>query len=320
MLIPKKSKIVLDVSVLFFFCIVSFPFPTHSEESPAQLQKKKFTESIKNLKNKSAGERRKAAEELGRSNNPEAVGPLLRCLDDKDEGVRNSVAYALGLLRDERAVKPLMNAAEKDPPVRIFAIRSLGFLKNPKSLPVLKTMLRNDNPNVVFEAAFALGQFNKDDMAVALMEAINSTEDYGCQSLVDVLKKKEVREAESLLVDIVDHSQLKPRCALSAASALGWLGGSYTILHFKRILKKSIPRELQMDIIKTLGRLQARDAFPDVLPFLNDLDPQLTKAVIESFAGIGDRAAIPYIRRLSQSQDPGLKDAAKYALEQFGVE
>jgi len=47
---------------------------------------------------------------LGKTNDPGAVGPVVTMLVDKSPDVRRAAATALGILRDRRAVEPLVAA------------------------------------------------------------------------------------------------------------------------------------------------------------------------------------------------------------------
>jgi len=79
----------------------SHPSPYPSESSP----KDRVAELIERLKDKDAGVRESAAKALGKIGEP-AVEPLIRALKDKDENVRDGAAAALGKIGDRRAVEP----------------------------------------------------------------------------------------------------------------------------------------------------------------------------------------------------------------------
>ena len=78
------------------------------------------------LKSKKAGDRRKAARELGETLSREATPLLLEAVTDKDPEVRREVVKSLGLLRDRSAITMLLTALEGDvPAVRQEAIIAL---------------------------------------------------------------------------------------------------------------------------------------------------------------------------------------------------
>jgi HEAT repeat protein len=67
-----------------------------------------------NLKSSEAKVRRKAAVDLGKTQNRDAVAPLLAAVQDPDLGVREEIVKSLGLLRDQSAITMLLTTI-KDP-------------------------------------------------------------------------------------------------------------------------------------------------------------------------------------------------------------
>jgi len=67
----------------------------------------KLTHFIQMLTDENEGNRWKAAEILGRMEDPAAVEPLIDTLWDDDYRVRLKAAWALGQIGDQRAIRPL---------------------------------------------------------------------------------------------------------------------------------------------------------------------------------------------------------------------
>jgi len=115
--------------------------------------------------------RKSVADALGMVRDPRAVKPLIDVLADEDSEVRRSAAYALGKLQDPRAVEPLIAALQdKDWGVRGWAADALGNLKDPRALEPLITALQDDDPTVVLRVAHALEEW-KDPRVVQLLIA-----------------------------------------------------------------------------------------------------------------------------------------------------
>lgn len=80
--------------------------------------------------------KQRAARYLGDLRPAEAVGPLIKALDDPDEGVRISVAVALGQIgRDDAVPRLLRLLKDSDGMVRAAAIGSLGRIGDPNAVP-----------------------------------------------------------------------------------------------------------------------------------------------------------------------------------------
>jgi HEAT repeat protein len=93
---------------------------------------------------------REAATSLGLLGNSAAVEPLVAVLHNRDgyfhAVVRAAAGQSLGQLRDLRAVEPLLGAI-RDPIAEVSAeaIRALASLPDPRGLPALLEVIRNEH-------------------------------------------------------------------------------------------------------------------------------------------------------------------------------
>lgn len=93
---------------------------------------------------------REAAASLGLLGSSTAVEPLIAVLNNSDgyfhSVVRAAATHSLSQLRDTRAVEPLINAI-KDPIAEASAeaIRALASLSDPRGLPALLNVIRNED-------------------------------------------------------------------------------------------------------------------------------------------------------------------------------
>jgi len=105
---------------------------------------------IATLEDDDADVAREAATSLGMLQNAAAVEPLIAVLNNRDgyfHGVvRIAAIHSLGQLRDLRAVVPLMNAI-RDPIAEASAeaIRAVAALPDPRGLPALLEVVRNEH-------------------------------------------------------------------------------------------------------------------------------------------------------------------------------
>jgi HEAT repeat protein len=105
---------------------------------------------INALNDSDADVAREAAASLGLLNSATAVEPLIAVLENRDgyfhSVVRTAATHSLGQLRDLRAVVPLLSAI-KDPIAEASAeaIRTLASLPDPRSLPALIEVVRNQH-------------------------------------------------------------------------------------------------------------------------------------------------------------------------------
>lgn len=103
-----------------------------------------------------------AAKALGRIGNPRAIPELLSSLKDKNSSVRRRAAIALGNFKEERVLNGLSQAAnDPDKYVRICAITGLSTIGTDHAAKVIANRIRDNNRNVAWRAAEALGIMGK---------------------------------------------------------------------------------------------------------------------------------------------------------------
>jgi HEAT repeat protein len=100
-----------------------------------------------------------AAEALGSCGEP-AVLPLIEALESRLVPVRLGAVEALGIIRDVRAVNPLIAVSDRDDSleVRWAAVLALGEIGSPDAIPYLVPLLRDPNRYLRYGAATALGR------------------------------------------------------------------------------------------------------------------------------------------------------------------
>ena len=99
-----------------------------------------------------------AANALGRIGDSDAVGPLVKRLDDPDPHVRERVCHALGRIGDPRAVGRLEAKLDDDHgAVKAAAADALGTIATGPALAALLDLLEDDNSSIRRVAASALG-------------------------------------------------------------------------------------------------------------------------------------------------------------------
>lgn len=155
----------------------------------------------------------------------QALALLLRCLNDEDVGVRQSAAYALGYLGDERAREVLSKKLqEEDDYARARVIFALAQLQDRRAL------------------AAAIALINGSEHAMAR------------ETAVEALGLLGLREARLVLEQLLQRGKLR----VVAAEALGELGDPKAIPPLKRA-HKSKKRRLREAASKALTQLKSRE-------------------------------------------------------------
>jgi len=108
------------------------------------------------LRVSSAKTRLAVVQKLADNRDPDAAGPLIFALQDKDAEVRAAAAKALSGFHDKRALEPLMNLLrDTNAPVRAAAAETLGNLGDQSSAPVVTEALSDPNSDVPRQPSYA---------------------------------------------------------------------------------------------------------------------------------------------------------------------
>jgi HEAT repeat protein len=106
---------------------------------------------------------------------------LIVCLETNDDPVqRMGAAESLGILGNQKALGPLMNALRDESEYgRYGAVKALGKLGNPKAIePLLVALKDNSSSTVRRGAAIALGMIGDEKAISQLQQAIEQEDSY----------------------------------------------------------------------------------------------------------------------------------------------
>ena len=96
---------------------------------------------------------------MARTGRPEFVPILIQALADKKDENVHAFIYALGILKDVRAVSVLLKYLDDaDSRIRLAAVMALGNIGAPETREKLRGMLNDAEPNVRWDAAIALAK------------------------------------------------------------------------------------------------------------------------------------------------------------------
>jgi HEAT repeat protein len=223
-----------------------------------------------------------------------AVPSLIHALTNSSEGVsvRIGSARALGKIRDERAIAPLISAcnltADDGTPLYYLIVPQLAQF-GVEALPQLVTALTDRTQDVFIRAAAAwtLGRLEEPSVLELLIERLK---------------------------DINESSQVRSH----AASGLGELGDKRAVAPLMEILSQETDEYLRSSVATALGELGDQRAVELLINVLQiDQNIRFQDSVAGALGLIGDERAIaPLIEAVAQHKG-GFR--AVEALEQFGA-
>jgi HEAT repeat protein len=181
---------------------------------------------------------------------------------------------------------------------RIRLAPALGRTKDKKAVDALLAALdvRRANPRETVAIVTALGQAGDARAAVELA----SSEDY-------------LRSMTLELGELPAHLQV---LRVKILEALSRVGGEQAVTILEESINDKDPRVVE-EAVRGLGRLQVKDAVP-ALQQLAARGGDLTQAVYEAFASIGDKGATSTLEQALAGQDRFASVEAAYALAKLG--
>lgn len=137
---------------------------------------------------------RQAIAELGKLQVVAAVPYLINALENQNFLVREAAAIALGMFRDQRAVKPLVNllSDEESPLVSIHAAVTLGRIGGAEAVLALIALLENDlDECLCYTTIEALGNTGDPSAIPAIQPYVNDERHHVAKRAAIALKKLE---------------------------------------------------------------------------------------------------------------------------------
>jgi len=196
---------------------------TGNDKPESQEQDARRQALIRLLKDPDEAVRTMAASALERLDGMSNLPAILHLYKTGDKPLRLRAIYALGKLGTEECLPPLIHALDNDQEedVRAAAIRVLGELKNPRTLPAL--ILRLNDPSVTIQTmvAEALGNFRHRNLSRHLLPLLKRDNKYLVMAALESLGKINAGDALNDILKLLEHPEAEVRKI--AAKVLGEL-------------------------------------------------------------------------------------------------
>lgn len=178
---------------------------------------------------------------------------------------------------------------DSSPDVRQTAALSLGKIGHSAGTQGLVLALSDSDPLVREYSAWALGQIGEEvntDAAIALVSALSD-----------------------------EHPKVKD----SAAHALGNIGLREPMVPLLVEGLKVGEVQSRRAVVQALMQLEGKEAYSALLTALKDSDPQVRQGAIAALGELGDRQALPKLRKvLLKDRHAGVRTEAAYRLGKLG--
>jgi HEAT repeat protein len=276
------------------------------------------SEVIPLLKDEDAQVRHHAVYALGAMKDEIAIYPLIESLSDKsvsrESNVQQAAVTALGNY-GVKATNPLLESVDnKDAPFRENVAKALGKGGDQESVGFLCSLLEDDSVGVKAAAASALGSLRNPQAVEPLLLALEKDDEAVCACSALALGKIGDKRAVEPLLSILKETTASGRLRWSIASALGEIGDNIAVPALIESLRDRDSR-MRRQSATALGKIRDKRAVDALLELLGDEDIITRTEASEALCNIGDPKAIgPVIKNL---EDGHMWKTAKFVV-QFG--
>jgi len=268
------------------------------------------------LINKNWYVRSAAASALGEIRSEKAVEPLIQRLEDENEHeeVRWTAVIALGAIGSDKAVEPLIQKLEdndKDKIVRWAAAEALGRIKSDKAVEPLIQRLEDKDKIVRWAAAEALGRIKSDKAVEPLIQKLRDEKGYVRSAAAKALGRiKSDKAVEPLIQRLKDRDEFVRR---AAARALGEIRCEKAVEPLIQRLRDP-SKYVRLAAAYALGEIRSDKAVEPLIQRLKDEDEDVRSAAAEALGKIrSEKAVEPLIQRL-EDENKYVRSAAADAL------
>jgi HEAT repeat protein len=209
-------------------------------------------DAVKDLRYGTVEVRDAALDQVLAGKAPQAGPALMELLEESKGAVKLKTIRGLGLLREEKAVRPLMVLlGDPSADFRLASAKALGRIADKASAPALAKILKDSDDEVREAAARALG-----DCA-------------------------DPAQSKALLALLQDKNRL---VRLAAVDALGRLGADEALPGLQAQLKDTDP-SYQRHVVTAIGSLKTDKVLPFLRQSLSSKDAYLRAYAAEALAG-----------------------------------
>lgn len=265
---------------------------------------------IDKLKDTNTDVRQRAIYALGYIKDLRAVEPIIASLKDTSEEVRHYAAAALGQIGDSKAVEPLISALNDSfIYTRLSAADSLGRIKDSRATKPLVMRIKDESSEVRNKAVWALGQIKDTQATPDLINCLKSADLYLKNEAIKSLGEIGDKRAISHLLDLLNDKEKFVR--LFSAESLGKIGDASAIKSLARLLEDN-----EVDVRRTasqaMRKIKDESSFDYFIRALGDTDESVRSEAASALGELGDKRAVePLIAALNDENEWVVRAAAE---------
>jgi HEAT repeat protein len=262
-----------------------------------------------------------AAAALARVESMDAVGPLMKALNDPDAWVRYYALRSIGGVRGDAMTATVRRLIDDDPApqVRLAAIEVLGRLDAVDAVNVLQPLTRSEQQDMARAAIRALGHTTDSSAAAALTDALKSADPSRRLEAIAAIGARGGVDAPDAL-QWAAAAESDESVATVAISALARLGsregrdGASAIVALVSLTAEPARREASIAALSTLpGR-----RIGDVAKGLRHAAPDVRRATIQALSRMRNPEASYLVESALEDETAAVRATAAAELRRLG--
>ncbi|MBW4501373.1 MAG: HEAT repeat domain-containing protein [Scytonema hyalinum WJT4-NPBG1] len=220
--------------------------------------------------------------------------------------------------KSEKAIPFLGKATEdEDSDVRYRAASALGEIKSEAAIPQLIKLLEDEDSDVRYRAASALGQI-KSEAAIPQLIKLLEDEDFDVRyRAASALGEIKPEAAIPQLIKLLEDEDSDVR--YSAASALGQIK-SETLVPLLIKLLENENSDVRSSAVYALGEIKSEAAIPLLIKLLEDENSDVRSSAVYAIGEIKSETLVPLLIKLLEDENSSVRYRAADTLEKIKSE
>ncbi len=281
-----------------------------------------FQKAVENSVNSDPYIRRQAAEQFGMLRDPRGIPYLKKMLEDENPFVRQAAVDSLGLLRDRDSVQDIIKIllTDKEPQVRQSAAVALGYIGDMSAVgPLTKVLSSTDTPQAVrYAACNTLGVLRSTESIPVLISLLSEEDMNLRRSVVHTLRRIPHPDGISALRSLLEQEK-DENIIVDVIVGLVEFNDKDSIERFKILYSTHTSKKVKFYSAAGLAKLAGdKTVLPVIKSSLKDTDERIKITAIEAAGFVGDRETLNILKSmLSQEQNPYIKEVLKISISRL---
>ena len=270
-----------------------------------------FDAGVELLGSEKKGLRQAGVSILTQTHDTRAKEHLIGALDDKSQDVRIDVARALGQLAGKDIVKAILDRykKEKTEDVRGALLGAMGYIGDPKFMPVLISASQDEANRLKAEAVRALGAYREKKAIDALIAALESDNEWVRESAASTLAQLKVPQALGPIKKLLEDDDAYVR--MTAIESLGEIADQSIVPELAKHAKDK-DENVRRAVLRAMGNLGGDQAFELLMAGLDDEKEYVRETALRSLGQIMNNREVKDITPFMVAFTKGLQDKDYY--------